>query len=523
MRAFVRLLPLAAALGAASITAHGSAAAPDPAARGLDAFLATAPTVWAGGTAMIQVETFGFATTTTPAPLGGVVIEAAWDPQSLESFAVAPPPVKITSERGATATLAMPVPEGDDRNLTLLVALRFGEHSRTRTLTVHRRAPQGLLVGVADRNVVPGTTVATWAHAYSNASGAPIQGAHVRFSLLEGTYARHVVDAVTDPSGYAVAKLPIPQSEDPTWSWTLVAALDDQRVPHSSITLSSRDETPGEPTARIMFDAGSVGAGKVASYRIALRDGSGVPIANQTLRVWTGVTGTKAPASDGEWEKITLTLTTDGAGIAAATVNAPTVTNPDKATRVEVAARVVIEGKALNPTASIPVGDPMATIDVIPEGAQLVPGLTQSVFFRLRDDRDKGIAGEILVEGDGLHQKLVTNERGEGELRWAVPKEIGAHRDVGPCASGVAATLRMTPLGALPALGPVPHLECVRVDRERSALLHVDRPMVRVGEEVKASVDVVSATKGAAAAMPTSFSVEPPQGQRSGGWSATPS
>ncbi len=521
MRSYLRRTTLlAAGIAVACFAGHGTAATPDPAARGLDAFVSTATGVLSGDVARIQLETYGFATTASPAPLGGVTVEAAWDPRSLEPAAVAPPKVTVTSDKNATATLSIPVPPGDDRTVKLLVALRFGDHARTRTIELHRRAARSLSVGVADRSVVPGTTIPAWARAISNGDGSPIAHARVRFELLEGTYARHVVDAETDAAGWAVTKLPIPPNDDPTWSWSLVAKLDDARVPASTIVLSARDETPGEPSARITFDAGSVEPGKSLGYRIVARDGSGAPIANQTLRVWSGPTGTKAPANDADWESVASVLTTDGAGVATGTITAPSVVSEAEATRVAVEARLVGEGQALAPKGSVSVDVRRSSVDVTPEDGVLVPGIAQTLFVRVLDDKGRGVAGELLVEGDGLHEKLVTDEHGEGELRWNVPKEVGARRDVGPCASGVAATLRMTPLGALPAFGPSPHLECVPVDRERTGLVRVDRPMVRVGEEVKPTFDL--ATTAPSAAGPTSFTLEPHAGTRSSVWAGGP-
>jgi hypothetical protein len=511
---------LAAAAVTASFAVHGSAASPDPAARGLDAFVATGEGVLSGDVARLQIETYGFVTTASPTPLGGVTIEAAWDPRSLEPAATAPPKVTATSDKDATATLAIPVPSGDDRDLTLLLALRFGEHSRTRSLKVHRRTARTLSVGVADRSVVPGTTVAAWARAVNNGDGTPVAHARVRFKLLEGTYARHVLDAETDGAGWAVTRIPIPPSDDPAWSWALVAELDDPRVPVGRVVLTTRDETPGEPSARVTFDTGSVEPGKSVGWRIVARDGSGAPLANQTLRVWSGPTGTKPPANDADWDGVSTTVTTDGAGVAVGTVTAPTVVSEAEATHVTLQARLVVEGKALTPTATVAVGARRSAIGVTPEAGALVPGIAQALFVTVLDEKGKGVAGEIMVEGDGLHEKLVTDEHGEGELRWNVPKEIGARRDVGPCASGVAATIRLTPLGALPAFGASPHLECIPVDRDRTSLVRVDRPMVRVGETLKPVLDLASTAPPAPG--PTSFTLEPSIGTRSNGWAAGP-
>ena len=518
MRSLLRHGLSLSALGLSLFAAgHSGAAGPDPAARGLDAFVQAASAAYAGGFVDVQLETYGFPTVTAPTPLGGVAIEAAWDPRTFETHAaVAPPSVLATTDRAATTVLHVPVPDGDERSLTLLVRMRLGDHSRTRELKVTRRAPVYVELDVPDATVVPGSFVTAWVKARSAATGEPLANKPVRVKLMEGTYARHVIDAVSDASGLAMVRLPIPPNDDPTWSWDLVAEVPDVRAKIASVRLAARDETPGEPSLRAHFDAPSVDVGQSLGYRLVARDGSGAPIANAPIRVWTGSTGMSPPKEDADWEKVTTLLQTDPAGVAVGTVTAPTVVSPSKATKVQFVARVAYEGRKLESGDTANVGLPQPEVQVLPEAGSLVPGLAQRVSFRLRDAKDKGMAGETLVEGDGLKTKLTTDVNGEGEITWNVPADVGARRDRGPCAGDVAATVRLTPLTTSPELASAggPHLECLRVDRDAKSIVRADRSTVRVGDKVTVHVD---ATKRDPA--PWSYSLASGTEQGSVAWS----
>ena len=518
MRSPLRYGLALSALGLSLASAgHSAAAGPDPAARGLDAFVQAASAAYAGGFIDVQLETYGFPTVTSPSPLGGVSLEAAWDPRTFETrAAVAPPSVLGTTDRAATTVLHVPVPDGDERSLTLLVRMRFGDHSRTRELKVARRAPVYVELDVPDATVVPGSVVTAWVKARSTSTGEPLANKKVRVKLMEGTYARHIIDAVSDASGLAMVTIPIPPNDDPTWSWDLVAEVPDVRARVASVRLAARDETPGEPSLRARFDAPSVDVGQSIGYRLVARDGSGAPIANAPVRVWTGTTGMSPPKEDEEWEKVTTLVRTDPGGVVLGTVAAPTVVSPSKPTKLSLLARVSYEGRNLEQGDSASVGVPQPKVYVDPEAGSLVPGLEQRVSFRLLDSKDQGMAGETLVEGDGLKVKLITDAHGEGEITWKVPLDVGARRDLGPCAGDVAATVRLTPLTTSPQLASAggPHLECLRVDREAKSIVRTDRSTVRVGDKVAVHVD---ATKRDPA--PWSYSLASGAEQGSVAWS----
>ena len=120
----------------AAFATHAAGAPPDPDARGLDAFVHGASSAPSGGAVRLDIETFGFAQVTLPAPLGGVAIDAAWNPETFGApVATAPPSVHVDSDNGGRAVLVVPMPEGEARELELLVAFKHGEHARTRRFT----------------------------------------------------------------------------------------------------------------------------------------------------------------------------------------------------------------------------------------------------------------------------------------------------------------------------------------------------------------------------------------------------
>src|SRR5260370_56036 len=85
-------------------------------------------------------------------------------------------PALSTPEAVGRARLEVPVAQGDRRNLSLLVVLRHGEHSRTRTIEVERRPSERLELRIADRFVVPGSQIPVWVTAADARSGKPLAG-----------------------------------------------------------------------------------------------------------------------------------------------------------------------------------------------------------------------------------------------------------------------------------------------------------------------------------------------------------
>lgn len=477
---------------------HSRALPPDPAARGLDLFIHGATDAAPGGTIALTVEAFGFATVTDARPLAGAIVEAGWDPESLDGDAP-PPTVTAKTDPDGRARLAVVVPPGPPASLSLLVGARHGGHARTHAVPIARGPSATVELHVADARVVPTSTISAWARV-SSASGEPLAGAPLVVSLLEGGVARHEARLVSDRGGIAMARVPIPRVDEPVWRWTLRVEAAGSGSGAAEIDLEPREETPGTPTleaqwlpARAPGQAdtrrGGVLAGERVEYSLRLRDATGQPLVDHPLRWWIGARGTNPPSTDDEWRSRGAAAKTDGAGAVRGARDAPTLVK-STGTALLLVAEAVVEGHALAVRREIAVGAPAASAELRPEAGAVVPGLTQRVGLRVRDGRGEGVAGRFKVTGDGLAASVTTDADGEGEITWDAPSGVGATRSVGPCAGGVAAAIAITPesppvAGALDRDGFV---LCVPIDRDAEGIVRVEPTVARPGDRVRVTV-----------------------------------
>lgn len=379
------------------------------------------------------------------------------------------------------------MPAGVPGKLRLLVSVRHGGHERVRTLEIDRVAPAVVELHTADSRVVPSGTTTAWIRVAGTA-GEPLAGAAVTVSLLEGGVARHRQKARTDAGGIVMARVPIPRVDEPSWSWVLRAEADAEGASAAEVTLTAREEIPGRPTLSAAWQPPPAGvfAGERVPFALRVRDATGQPLVGHDVRYWIGARGTAPPKDDRAWLRESTLARTDGAGEIAGTRDAPTLVGP-KGAGLVLLARAIVEGHALEHTASVDIGVPQVSFDVTPEGREIVPGLSQRLFVRILDGHGDGIAATFAVEGDGLAGTFTTNAEGEAEIVWSAPEGVGANRDVGPCAGGVAAAVRVRPVADVPALRArrEPLAACVPVDRDAPGLARVEPDVARPGERVR--------------------------------------
>lgn len=504
-------LALVLALTAAAAASDAQTAGSDPAARGLDLFLHAPDAASPGSRFPLQVEALGFPTAVTLDRLAGAAVEAAWDPEKLgPGVTAAPPSVRVTTDAAGRAHLDIPVPEGDERQLALLVGVRASGHERTRTLIVKRGAAHSVAVHVADTRVVPGSSVSAWVTVTRASSGEPAAGTQVELSLLEGGLPRFTARIPTDAAGSAMARVPIPDAGEPSWSWTLrarVIGAGDRGAGEAEVKLTPREETPGTPRLTAAFDGASLLAGDKAPFTVRVRDAADMPIAGLPVRFWVGPRGTEPP-KDADWERLASAGRTDAEGEVHGSADAPSVVVPGVGTTLRLVAKASVEGHDLSGTRTIPVGVPASSADLLPEAGSIVPGVEQRVLLRVYDGHGRPVPATFAVEGDGLRAAVTTGADGEAEVTWKPPVDVGAHRDVGPCAGGVAAAVIVRPQGDVPALRPrrAPFELCVPIHREATAVARVDRPIARSGDRVR--VRILEAPGKAAAPGPRrAFSV----------------
>jgi len=469
----------------------------DPAARGLDAFLYLPTAAAPGGRLELVAQAFGFPTVTQAVPLPGATFEVGWDPESVFGSTI-PDPVTVKADAEGRVRLSLPVPPGKTDKLELLVAVRHGSHERTRTVAIGRGLRAQIEVHTADVRVVPRSTVSAWVR-MTGTSGEPLPDSNVTVSLLEGRTVRHRQTLRTDAGGMVMARVPIPRIDEPQWTWTLRAEAapaaessgPDLRTGTAEITLHAREENPGTPTLETEWRAPPGGAkpGDKLEFRVRVRDAVGHALAGQRVRWWVGVKGATPPKTDEEWEKQSTSGTTDASGEVAGARDAPTLVKPGGSGLV-LHARVVVDGHPLDSSRSVAVGSSSASVTLKPEVYRLVPGLSHKLLLTVLDGHGGGVAGELAVTADGLSTVVKTNAEGEGELTWQVPRGVGAGREVGPCAGGVAAAVTVKPVRPLPALAghPEPFSLCLAVDREVPGIVRVTPDVARPGEKVTVTV-----------------------------------
>ena len=89
------------------------------------------------------------------------------------------------------------------------------------------------------------------------------------------------------------------------------------------------------------------------------------------------------------------------------------------------------------------------------------------------------VIGPFSIKGDGLNLSVTTDAAGEAEFTWRPPMELGAFRNAGPCAGGVASAVIVRPTVEITSLGRTEPFElCVPVDRDAAALVRPESPVV---------------------------------------------
>ena len=462
---------------------------PDPAGRGLDVYLHVAPNAAPGGILELTAKAYGFPTVTHAVPLAGAVLEIGWDPEELDG-APPPPSIQATTDIDGRARVSIEVPRGLPRTLQLLVAVRHGGHVRTRSVAIVRGATAFVELHTAERRVVPTSTISAWVRVVGIA-GEPLAGAGVVVSLLEGGVPRHTETLHTDRGGFVMARVPIPRIDEPTWEWTLRAQAEAPGVPATEITLTPREEQPGTPVMGVEWQepASGVLPGDRVHFAIRLRDATGQPVIEHAVRYWIGPKGTAPPKSDADWERVGIRASTDGGGEVKGARDAPTLVK-STGTSMVLLARAIVEGHALERTVAVAVGAPNASAELVAESPAIVPGLSQRMMLTITDGHGAGIAGSFSVAADGLAATVLTDARGEAELTWNAPAGVGATRNVGPCAGGVAAAVVIRPTRPLEALRAQqePFTLCLPIDRDAAGLVHVTPDVARPGEKVRVTV-----------------------------------
>jgi hypothetical protein len=491
----------------------------DPAARGVDLFVEGPSLVARGGKVDLLVRTYGYVTTTRAKPLPAAKIEAAFS----DAGATAAPVVAESDDAGiARISLTVPSVKTSAAKVTLVVS--HGAHRRTRTVSLTVQEPHGLDLSLPEDSVAPGSETAAWVRLTDRVTGRAVAGSSVEVTLREGgaVYARRTVK--TDASGSAIAQLPIPGGTDPRLKWTVTATTADAMAP--PVELKPRTETPSTPSITASVEPPSVRAGERATFRVNVRDANGDAIADQSFRyllLREDETEPKGTLPDGRdaFEAAATRARTDGLGRIEIPYVPPSTLFQGE--QIRLVARTLLEGRERvvksTPLAIARRGS--ATIEVVPEARDLVPGARQQVFLRVRDAASRPVRGRFKVEGDGLAAEVTTDEHGAAELSWDVPTDVGSRREVGPCSGSVAATVVVRRLDARDDL-PESSSECVQVDREARLLVRAEPRVARAGEEVRVEVVARADGKDPPPTGPVALMVEDESGASAMTWVKAP-
>ncbi len=501
----LRIASLAALLATfAAASTDAQVSSNDPAKRGLDLFIHAPGSGAPRSLLPVQIEAFGFPSVVSLVPLAGATVEAAWDPETLgPGLSKAPPPVRATTDASGRIHLDVPIPDGDVRTLGLLLGVRLGSRERTRKITVQRGPSEQIALHLADRRVVPGSSVSAWVMVTHAATGEPVGSSPVEIALIEGGYARTRIKLLTDAAGTAMTRVPIPRTDEPSWTWQLRArtlSTGEHDAAQDSAVLTPREETPGSPWLSARWSETSVLAGDHPSFTLRVRDASDQPIVGLPIRYWVGPRGTEPPKDAKGWEISSTRALTNASGEVVGAADAPTIVVAGVGTTMRVVARTKVEGHDLEDSGTVAVGVPTSTAALLPEAGAIVPGIEQRMLLRVRDGRGQPVSATFSIEGDGLKSEVRTDAHGEAEVSWHPPLDVGALRNVGPCAGGVAAAVIVRAVGEVPALRPrrEPFELCVSIDRDAAAMLRLDRPLGTVGDKLRVRLLEPDAPRGKA-------------------------
>ncbi len=497
----VLLAALVLAAGLAATPREAATAPSDKTARGLDAFLFVPGSAAPGSTLPVIALALGFPTLVTTTPLDGAEIVASWDPDTLDlqrTGAPVPAPVTVKTDEKGRATLSIAVPDGDPATLGLFVVIRANGKERQQTVRVERKRRDELELMLGDKRVVPGGFATAWALVRDVATGIPRANVKVEARLLEGNAERHRVEGTTDAGGTVALRIPIPRTREPSLSWQLVAremTSQPDRAASATVELRTREETPGKPSMDATFDEPAVRPGARAAYRVRLHDASDEPVARTEVRVWTGPRNTNPPADEKGWLLASRPMTTTVDGEVRGELAAPAVV-PAAGTDWKVVARAKVDGAEVKDETAVHVGRERASVRLVPEAGSVVPGVEQRLFLELAGEDARPLAGKYRVRGDGLDATVALDAHGQGEIIWKAPSGVGGFRGVGPCASDVAAAVKLEAaddvatrsLAGASMLGFDDTPLCVPVDRDAELLVRVEPPIARAGDKVHVSV-----------------------------------
>ncbi len=479
---------------AGAFVAPSRAQTADPASRGLDLFADVPKRAPAGARVAIPLRTFGFTSTTVAKPLGKVTVDASWEGAKVDDK-----PVTLESDADGLGVLTTTMPEGAPGPARLVLAVRFGEHRRTRVLSIEREAPYRLELSTPSSRVVAGESTTAWVRLLDRRTEKPAPNRRVQIRLLEGGVPVRTQTVSTDASGSATALLSIPQAEQ-AFEWELSATALDVIAGEPSTTLSATSATPSKAWLYAKAPAEKLRLGTRAVFRVTATSSLGEPMAGVTVHGMFLRDGEEAPEgtlADGKsaFDNASKRAVTDDNGVVEYVYDAPSTIIRSQSVRL--VARAVLEGREDSATAGPLTIETRGTgsLELTAEDASLVPALEQSLYVRIRDGFGEPVKTGFRLQADGLDVRATSDERGFANVSWKVPRDVGTRRERGPCSDEVATSVRVTLDEGAPkelrAGGPL--IQCLPVDRKTRVLVRAGSRVVRAGEAVELEVIAANA------------------------------
>jgi len=489
-------LVLALLVGVLAVT-PSRAQTVDPAARGLDLFADAPDRAPSGDRVVIPIRTFGFVSATSAKPLGKVTVDAEWEGAKVDDK-----PITVESDANGLALLTVGMPEGAPGPAVLNLALRFGEHRRTREIQIEREPPYQLTMSVPSTEVSPGGSTTAWVRLIDQRTDRPVAGKRVQLSLREGGVDVVSRTVTTDASGSATSELPIPKVEQSSFSWQLVASAVDLVAGQATENLSASQATPALASISARAPASKLRLGTRALFRVNVADAAGEPISRVPvhalfLRDGENVPEGKLPNGKSAFESAAKRFETNEKGEIEVPYDAPPTIVRSQS--IHLVARATLEGRERTATSDTLTIETRGTgrVGLTAEDQSLVPGLEQSLFVEVKDGFGEPVKTGVKLEGDGLSARATTDDQGFATVSWKVPTNVGSHRGVGPCSGDVATSVKVTLDEAAPkelrAGGPL--LQCIPVERERRVIVRSAARVARAGDTVELEVLVASPGK----------------------------
>lgn len=429
------------------------------------------------------LEAIGFATADRGEPLPGATVEVGWDPSGGASTAI--PALKGTSDADGrfAGSLILPPGEGPAK---LLIRISAAGHERVETISVGRLDAKSLAVIAPKTDVRPGSTVSARLQlrdevATTAVAGAPIE---VRFEESGIPLAKKVV--MTDRGGSALVNFQVPPGALAGSRFTLHAATPGAS---GAVTYSVESDAPAVPSVTLAWEESELRPGATGKAVVSYLDAANHPVVGASVRIVTSAKNT-AP-TDAEW-KLVAPAKTGSDGRYVYSFVAPTLIPPNGA-NYTVFAKLSVDGQDRVLSGTVAIGRVRASLEVLPETGELVPGAPQDILFRAEYDGKPLTNLPLIIRGDFANGKpidVVTNGDGLAKISVTPPTDTGAHRNndfAGTCATNVGTTVEIAPgPAAKPEISSLlgTRTVCVPVAKARRLFVDVDRPVLRGGEEL---------------------------------------